>query len=338
MTRTLRLSSAVLGMAWLAILVASPAGAADRIRIGWQPSLTYGMYAIMSEGLAKKEGLSVEYIKFTAGPAMLAALSSGDIDIASFTVVPGMYALAQGVDIKFFLITEDFDTGEALVARRESGIRSMRDQRGKRIGMTFGSMAHWGFLRSLQAAGIRPQEVTALDMAPGVLVAAFVRGDIDGAWAWEPWVVKLEQEKGVTAASFKDLGLPALNGMVVRGAFLKERPEAIQRFLRVWDEALKVPVNDKIVGDISTNLGLTPEMTRAALQKLKPFSLQDQLRGRLGSLGTSDTKAQSSLFGHLKEVASFLIEQKKLKEAIPDAILLRAVEPGPVEDYLKRKP
>lgn len=331
------LAGLALGGFWLAMLGATPILAAERIRIGWQPSLTYGMYAIMSEGIAKQEGLDVDYLKFTAGPPMLAALSSGDIDIASFTVVPGMYALAQGVDIRFFLITEDFHVGEALVARRGTGIRSLRDQRGKRIGVTFGSMAHFGFLRSLQAAGLTEKDVVTLDMAPGVMVAAFVKGDIDGAWGWEPWVVKLEKEGGVTAGSFDDLKVPALNSMVVRGAFLQQNPSRIQKFLRVWDRALKVPVNDKIVGDISSTLGLTPDMTRAALQKLKPFSLEEQLRGRLGSLGTSETKAQSTLYSHLQDIRAFLIQQKKITEAVPDSVLLRAVEPGPVEEYLKKR-
>lgn len=339
MARISRTASAVIMAGfWVALLWATPVHSADRIRIGWQPSLTYGMYTMMSEGLAKREGLDVEYVKFSAGPPMFAALSAGDIDVASFTVVPGMYVLAQGVDIRFFLMTEDFHVGEALVARPNSGIRSLRDQRGKRIGVTFGSMAHFGLLRSLQSVGLTEKDIVALDMAPGVIVPAFARGDIDGAWAWEPWVVKLESEGGKTVGSFDELKVPALNGMVVRGAFLEKNRGVIQKFLRAWDRAIQVPVNDKIIADISSNLGLTPDMTRAALKKLKPFTLEEQLRGRLGSMGTSETKAQSTLYTHIKEIAEFLMQQKKLKARVPETALLRAVEPGPVEEYLKRRP
>jgi taurine ABC transporter substrate-binding protein len=328
---------AVLVAICLAVLIGSPAVAAERIRIGWQPSLTYGMYVMMGETFAEKEGLTVEYLKFNSGPAMLAALASGDIDMASFTVVPGVYALAQGIDIKFILLTEDFQTGEALVARRQSGIRTMRDQRGKRIAVTKGSIAHWGLLRSLKASNLTEKDLTVLDMAPGVMVPAFIKGDIDGAWVWEPWVVKLEQEGGVTAGSFRELGMPALNTIVVRSGFLGDNGATVQKFLRVWDRALSVPVNEKTVATISSTLGMTPEMTRAALAKLKPFAMEEQLRGRLGSMGTTETKAESSLLSHLKEFVSFLVEEKKLKSSIADNALLRSVEPGPVQEYLKLK-
>lgn len=307
------------------------------VRIAYQPSLTYGVYVAMAQELGKREGLSLEWIKFTAGPPMLAALSRGDVDVGSMAAVPAVHALAQGIDIKIFLITEDMDRGEALVARRGSGITSFKEQRGKRIATTFGSMPHWGLIRSLKGAGLTEKDLTILDMAPGLWIPAFIKGDIDGVWGWEPWLVKLEHENGVRVGSFKELGIPGLNVMVVRGAFLREHPAAIQKFLRMWDKAVAVPISPEILKAIAAALGLTPDIAREALSNMRRFKPDEQLQGHPGAMGTSQSKAESGLYAQLKEFASFLVAQRKITKAIPDAVLLNAVEAGPIEEYLKRR-
>jgi ABC-type nitrate/sulfonate/bicarbonate transport system substrate-binding protein len=295
--------------------------------------MTYGTYASMVRKLDEPAGLKVEYIKFTAGPPMFAALSRGDLDMASFSVVPVVYALAQGIDIKMFLLTEDYSLGDAFVVRPQSGIKSFKDQQGKRIAITAGTIPHWGFLRSLEAAGVSDKAVTVLDMPPSVSVPAFLKGEIDGTWTWEPWVVKLESEGGVVAGTFKDLQIPALNVLVVRGAFLKERPDAVQKFLGMWQTAINLKLDDEIAQKIGSEVGLDVPLTRKALAKLRRYTFPEQLDNTL--MGTTQTKAQSGVYRHLKEFSAFLVNQKRIKEPVADKVLLDAVEPAPLERYLR---
>jgi len=51
-------------------------------------------------------------------------------------------------------------------------------------------------------------------------------------------------------------------------------------------------------------------------------------------MGTSKTKGESGLYKHLKEIAQFLVERKKIK-AVPN--LYDAIDPGPMEKYLGSK-
>jgi ABC-type nitrate/sulfonate/bicarbonate transport system substrate-binding protein len=231
---------------------------------------------------------------------MFAALARGDLDIASFSAVPVVYALAQAIDIKVFLLTEDYSLGDAFVVRPQSGIKSFKDQRGKRIAITAGTITHWGFLRSLEAAGVSEKEVTILDMPAAVIAPAFIKGEIDGTWIWEPWIVKLESEGGIVPGTFKDLQIPALNLLVVRGGFLKERPDVVQKFLGMWQAAINVKLDDEIAQKIGSEVGLDIPMTRKALAKLGRFTFAEQLDTAL--MGTTQTKAQSGLTSALEGV------------------------------------
>jgi hypothetical protein len=39
----------------------------------------------------------------------------------------------------------------------------------------------------------------------------------------------------------------------------------------------------------------------------------------------------------LKEFSAFLVDQKRIKEPVADKVLLDAVEPGPLERYLRER-
>lgn len=320
-------------------LALAPGGAfgaeKDPIRIGWQSALSYGMYVAMLQKLYEQEGLSPKHVKFEAGPPMFAALSTGDVDVAYMSVYPVIFGLAQGLDIKIFLVAEDSATAGGLIVRSGSGIKSIADQKGKRIGVTFGSAAHYQVIRSLQKAGLAESDLTILDMAPGVLQAAFIRGDIDGAWTWEPWLVKFEKrEGGVIAALGKDLDTSVPVVWIARAAFLRDRPHVIQKFLRAYDRAVQTKLSGEMADRIGNIVGLPRDLVMTGLTRLQVLQMNQQLGGHVASMGTSETKTQTSLYKQLGEFAEFLFQQKKIKQ-IPD--MAKAIDPGPVEQYLRKK-
>jgi len=335
-TRALRFMSVVaLVTTVLLIGFADWSGAADdRIRIGWQPALSPGVHSAMLGKLYEAEGLSPEHIKFEAGPPMFSALASGDVDVAYMSVYPVIFGLAQKLDVKMFVVIDDFIAADGLVVRRGSGISSLADQKGKRIAVTFGSAAHYGFLKSLQKVGLTERDLTILDMAPSVIQAGFIRGDIDGAWIWEPWLVKLEKENGVIVSTFKELDAPVATVWIARSAFLRERPNTVQKFLRAWDRTVRTPLTPEFFSQLGKVLSLTPEMARTAVGRVDVLTMSQQLGGHPSSMGTSETKGTSGLYKQLREFAQFLYQQKKIKE-VPD--LLSAIDPGPMEQYLQKR-
>lgn len=231
----------VLIMIALAILTFGSTGeapAADlKIRMGYQPGTAPRFYVARDQKLFEKNGLAPEYLKFIAGPPMLSALETGHLDVAFMTTAPTIFGLAQGVDVRVFFVESDAHKTIALISTPRSGMRGFKDQRGKRIGVSFGTSAHYAVLKSLEVARVPTSEVTMVDMAASVILPAFIKGDIDGGWAWDPWTAKMEQEGGTNVGGLYEMKLSMPGVWLVRTKWLEANPEGVQRFLKAMDLA-----------------------------------------------------------------------------------------------------
>src|ERR1051325_7157933 len=84
---SLRSSALIIIAVSLAGLTAAAVGDAQTVgaplpfKIGWQPAPIYRMYAAQKLGYFERAGLAPTFIKFAAGPPMLAAFQTKDIDV-----------------------------------------------------------------------------------------------------------------------------------------------------------------------------------------------------------------------------------------------------------------
>ena len=92
------------------------------------------MFAARDLKLFEKVGLAPEYIPFDAGPPMIAAAKSKSIDVAIVKTMPFLNGLSQGVDWVMIGIYSEGAYSEGLLARKDSGIDTPGDLKGKRIG------------------------------------------------------------------------------------------------------------------------------------------------------------------------------------------------------------
>lgn len=175
------------------------AQAADRIKMtmGWQPTMN-GVRFFLAEAqdLFNKEGLDVTLIRFNAGPPFFAAFQSGSIDVGFIGIPPAVTAIAQGIPVKVVAIENEAGGAEGLVARKDSGIRSLKGLRGKKVAMRRGSSAYSALLAGLKQAGLTQADIQLLDLDVSAVLPAFDKGDIDAAWYWEPWMGLLKRRDG----------------------------------------------------------------------------------------------------------------------------------------------
>jgi len=307
-----------------------------KMNAGFQPGTAPRFFVARDQNMFKKAGLDAKFTRFTAGPAMLAALKGEDIDIAFMTTAPAVFGLSQGLDLKVFFIESDAAATQALVSTKAAAMKSLRDQKGRRIGVTFGTSAHYALLKSLQQLNLTPDSVKILDMQPTAMIPAFIKGDIDGAWAWDPWTAKMESEGGHIVGSLESMRLPMAGVWVARGKWLAANEEATQRFIKAMDETTRsLKTNEKAaIGAISEALGVEPNDAARIYKRIEIPPVNAQLQGYTASLGTSNTKRTSGMAKHMGDLADFFYSEKRIPQR-PD--VEEAVEPGPVERYLAKK-
>ncbi|CAH6608655.1 Taurine-binding periplasmic protein, partial [Citrobacter freundii] len=172
----------------------------------------------------------------------------------------------------------------------KKNISKSEDLIGKRIAVPFISTTHYSLLAALKHWGIKPGQVEIVNLQPPAIIAAWQRGDIDGAYVWAPAVNALEKDGKVLTDSSQvgEWGAPTLDVWVVRKDFAEKHPEVVKAFAKSAidaqqpyianpDEWLKQPENISklsrlsgvpeadVPGLVKGNTYLTPQQQTAEL-------------------------------------------------------------------------
>ena len=202
------------------------------VTVAYQTSAEPAKIAQADDTFAKESGAKVDWRKFDSGASVVRALASGDVQIGNIGSSPLAVAASQQVPIEVFLLASQLGNSEALVVKKT--ISSPQDLIGKRIAVPFISTTHYSLLSALKHWGIRPDQLQIVNLQPPAIIAAWQRGDIDGAYVWAPAVNELEKEgKGLTdSARVGEWGSPTLDVWVVRKDFAQQHPEVVTAFAR----------------------------------------------------------------------------------------------------------
>ncbi|SNY61514.1 taurine ABC transporter substrate-binding protein [Enterobacter sp. CC120223-11] len=205
---------------------------AVNVTVAYQTSAEPAKVAQADNTFAKESGATVDWRKFDSGASVVRALASGDVQIGNIGSSPLAVAASQQVPIEVFLLASQLGNSEALVVKKN--ISKPEDLIGKRIAVPFISTTHYSLLAALKHWGIKPGQVQIVNLQPPAIIAAWQRGDIDGAYVWAPAVNELEKDGTVLTDSAKvgQWGAPTLDVWVVRKDFAQQHPEVVKAFVR----------------------------------------------------------------------------------------------------------
>ena len=232
-------------LTFLAAALALLAFRADAVNVtvAYQTSAEPAKVAQADNSFAKESGASVDWRKFDSGAGVLRALASGDVQIGNIGSSPLAVAAAQKLPIEAFLLASQLGNSEALVVKKT--ISTPKDLIGKRIAVPFISTTHYSLLAALKHWGIKPSQVQLINLQPPAIIAAWQRGDIDGAYVWAPAVNELEKQGKVLtdSAEVGSWGSPTLDVWVVRKDFAEQHPEIVTAFARSALDAQQAYLN-----------------------------------------------------------------------------------------------
>jgi aliphatic sulfonates family ABC transporter substrate-binding protein len=323
----------------LALLVAFGGEAAAqepiKIRFAWQPYNAVLFYTARDLKLFEKAGLDAELVKFTAGPPQFAAYRSASIDAGLFGTAGYVVGLSQGLDLRNFYIQIVSAYADGLVVRPDSGIASLKDLKGKKIAYLRGTSAHIGLVTAAAKAGLAPADIQMLTMDITNMVPAFSAKDIDGAYAWEPWISKMEAAGGRVLTRTIELGLNTSDHWVVREQWARSNPEGMRRLVRVVDLAYEAFRRDPGVAIRATaeNLGVTEVVAKHIVDINPTLSLQQNV-DPMADLSLTPGPGRPGAAGMIQRVADFLFAQEIVRARV-DA--KAAVDGSWVAEYLKTK-
>lgn len=186
----------------LASLGGGPAFAADDIlRIGYQKSSSL-LILLKGEGALERAlaplGVKVAWYEFSSGLPLLEAVNVGSVDLSADVAEPvPLFAQAANAKLTYLAQEKPSPTGQAVVVRKDSPIKTLADLKGKKIGFAKAAGVHYLTLQTLEKAGVKLKDAEIVYLQPADGRIAFERGAID-AWAiWDPFLAALQRSVDV---------------------------------------------------------------------------------------------------------------------------------------------
>ena len=277
-------------------------------------------YRIMMESgaLEKATGYKIHWRMFGGGGDVIRAMASGDVQIGEAGSSPIAAAASQGQDIRLFWILDDIGDAEALVARDGSGIKSVKDLKGKRVATPFVSTSHYQLMVDMKLEGVDPKTVDVMNMRPPEIAAAWERGDIDAAFIWDPVLSRIKSNGKIlaTSATIGAKGYPTFDGMVVNAEWAAKNEAFMVAFVKVLakadaeyrDNKAKWTADSPQVKAVAKWTKADPKDVPAAMALYRFPTMQEQLSPKW--LGGGAAKALAS-------TSEFLKEQGRVQEVKP---------------------
>jgi taurine transport system substrate-binding protein len=316
-------------------LVAAQAQQTLPLRIGYQTGdiNVQLMYAI-NTGLFEKTKIDAKLVPFPAGPAMLPALAASELDLAWMGEFPVVTGYSNGMGIEIVMMERIDTTNVRLVVNAATGAQTVADLKGKKVGVSVGSTSHHHFLRALAQAGLKQEDVTLVNLTPANMPPAYLAGQIDAALTWEPNIGIIEKAGGKVLATTESLNMITGGVWVARSAFSKENPEAMQRFLKAWAEAMAAyradPRNTRQYEAKRVNLSLDDFDALIARQNARHPSFEELLT--VDFMGPPGKELDSRLMKHLQGIAAFLVAEKRI--TAPPGDWTKIFNTQPIQTFL----
>lgn len=120
----------------------------------------------------------------------------------------------------------------SVVGRKDRGINRISDLEGKKIGVTKSSIVEYLMDRYFILNGLSMDNTTIIYLQPASLVDALVKGEIDAAFSFEPYVYQMQQQMGENAGVWPvNLGQHAHYSLISNENTLTENPEVVEGLL-----------------------------------------------------------------------------------------------------------
>jgi NitT/TauT family transport system substrate-binding protein len=252
-------------------------GASNKVRVGYVGiTCEAPIFTAVEKGFFKEEGLDVSLVKCD-WKNYKDVLALGGYDVTHHLVMYFLKPLEQGLDVKF---TGGIHRGCLRVqAPVNSNIRSVKDLRGKRIGVPGMGTPPFIFAnRVLGANGIDPsKEITWLVFPAGELGLALDKGEVDAVADSEPIGSMLVAQGKVRNIADQAADLPYSEeyccAVLVNGKFLARNPKASAAATRALLKAAKwVEANPAAAAKLSVEgkyLASTVDQNTVAISHLR---------------------------------------------------------------------
>jgi NitT/TauT family transport system substrate-binding protein len=241
------------------------------------------------------------------------AYAAGKVDAVCMTNGDALVTGANGKPSKGILLN-DFSNGNDMVVAK-AGIKSIKDLKGKKIGVEVGFVDHLLLLKGLEAAGLQEKDVTLVNMPTNQTAQGLASGSVDAIAAWQPNSGQALKEVPGSTAIFTSANAPGLiyDLLYVSPESLAKRKEEWKKVVKVWFRVVDFIKDDKNKAEylkiMSARVGLKPEAYEPLMKGTRFLNAAEN------KTHFAKGKDLASVYGSSKIVDDFNVKNAVYKKA-----------------------
>jgi NitT/TauT family transport system substrate-binding protein len=252
-----------LGLVLMVAQLVGVAQAAAPLRLGYSdwPGWVAWQIAI-DKGWLRDAGLDVKFDWFDYSASM-EAFAAGKIDGDCLTNGDALVMGAGGARNVIIMITDYSNGNDMIVAR--PGIKTLKDLKGKKIGIEIGLVDHLLLLDGLKKQGMTQDDVTLVNSKTNETPQVLASGQVDAIGAWQPnsgLAMKALPGAHPVYTSAQSPGL-IYDVLTVNPATIAAHRADYIKLIKVWDHVVSYINDPKTQADavqiMAARVGLTPE-------------------------------------------------------------------------------
>jgi NitT/TauT family transport system substrate-binding protein len=252
---------------------------AEPLKIGYSDWPGWVAWEVgIEKGWFKEEGVDVQFEWFDY-VASMDAFAAGQLDAVGMTngdtLVTGSTG-AKGI----MILMNDYSNGNDMIIGK-AGIDSVKDLKGKKIGVEVGFVGHLLLLNALEKNGLTEKDVELVNVPTNETPQVLASGDVDAIVAWQPSSgIALQQVPGSTAiyTSADEPGL-IYDLLAVSPQSYAANKDEWMKVAKVWYrivDYLKDPETfDSAIKIMASRVGLKPAEYKSFVKGTKILTLEE---------------------------------------------------------------
>jgi NitT/TauT family transport system substrate-binding protein len=264
----------------------------------------------VQKGWFKAEGVAVDFVWFEYVPSM-DAFAAGKVDAVAMTNGDALVTGATGAKSVAILLN-DYSNGNDMVVAKP-GIKTVKDLKGKKIGVEVGFVSHLLLLKALQSAGLKESDVTLVNTPTDQTPQALGSGAVDAIVAWQPNSGQALKALPGSRAIYTSANAPGLiyDVLAVSPSSLAARRAEWKKVVKVWFKIADYINDPKNAAEVSKIMGARVGLSGPEYAKLLKGTFILGKQGNLKHFKKGPDLA--SVYGSNKVVDKFNLDYEVYK-------------------------
>jgi NitT/TauT family transport system substrate-binding protein len=185
-----------------------------------------------------KNGVDVAILDFVGGMRAIRAVFDGRADIATASEAVVMFHSFERADFAIACTFVTSDNDVKIVTRKDTGVRTVQNLAGRRVGTVTGASAQFFLDETLLLAGVDSSRIDLVHVNPEDSPSSLASGDVDVVVVWEPLAYLTEKRLGgeVVVVPHERIYTETFNAVLLRD-YADSNPDDLERFVRALIQA-----------------------------------------------------------------------------------------------------